>query len=310
MPGNAEIEAHRPEKNPVNPRIPYHYLHEREPDHTGKIRQVHTIFLTNKECPFRCLMCDLWKNTLDRPTPEGATPQQIRHALERLPGATVIKLYNSGNFFDTGAIPRSDYRVIAEMLSGYDRVIVENHPRMCNERCIEFAGMLDGKLEIAIGLETIHPEVLPRLNKQFTVDDFVKAAEFLRENGIDLRTFLLLNPPYLTETEKSMEWALKSAEFARRQGAGASTIIPTRPGNGIMEVLQKRGDFVPPTLRALEKVFEKALDTVTGRIFVDLWDLEQFSTCSRCFQYRKKRLHKMNLKQQVLPRIRCQCHEA
>lgn len=306
MPDNAQIEKLRPPKNSVDPSVPYHFLHEQEPDRQGKIREVNTIFLTNKECPFRCLMCDLWKNTLDEPTPEGATPNQVKYALDRLPEASVIKLYNSGNFFDTKAIPPGDYQAVSELLTDYDRVIVENHPKLCGPNCVRFNEMLDGNLEIAIGLETIHPEVLPKLNKQFTREDFVEAAAFLTGNGISIRTFLLLNPPFLVDRHEGIEWTLKSAEFAYENGSHCSSIIPTRPGNGIMGKLQEEGHYIPPTLDALEEAFESALRSVGGRIFADLWDLQQFSSCSHCFEERKKRLHMMNIKQQVLPAIECE----
>ncbi|MDZ7694132.1 MAG: hypothetical protein U5K69_23930 [Balneolaceae bacterium] len=189
MPGRAQIEQHRPPKNEVDPQIPYHFLHEKEPDREGTIREVNTIFLTNKECPFRCLMCDLWKNTLDDPTPAGSVPKQIKHALDRLPEASIIKLYNSGNFFDTQAIPTEDYEEIATLLEGYDRVIVENHPKLCNRNSVCFSEMIDSQLEIAIGLETIHPEVLPKLNKQFTPDDFIDAADFYGKTKLIFEPF-------------------------------------------------------------------------------------------------------------------------
>ena len=100
-------------KNPVDARRPYAYLCEREYAATGEVAQVATVFLTNRECPFQCLMCDLWKNTLDTSVAPGDIPTQIDYALERLPAATQIKLYNSGNFFDRKAIPPSDYEAIA-----------------------------------------------------------------------------------------------------------------------------------------------------------------------------------------------------
>ncbi|MDR8391843.1 hypothetical protein NC796_11860 [Aliifodinibius sp. S!AR15-10] len=305
MPDSARIEQLRPSKNQVDPSVPYHFLHEQEPDAGGKIREVNTIFLTNSECPFRCLMCDLWKNTLDEPTPKGATPQQIAYALDRLPEASVVKLYNSGNFFDTKAVPVEDYQQIANLLQSYERVIVENHPKLCGPNCVKFSEMISGQLEIAIGLETIHPEVLPKLNKQFSKLDFVNAAGFLKDNGIDIRTFLLLNPPYLTDREEGIEWALKSAKFAYQHGSGCSTIIPTRPGNGIMEKLQQQGDYVPPAIDALEEAFQQAMTSVGGRIFADLWDLQQFSNCSNCFEARKRRMKQMNMKQQLLPAVSC-----
>ena len=60
-----------------------------------------------------------------------------------------------------------------------------------------------------MGLETAHPEVLRRLNKGMTLDDFSRAADFLRRNGIGVRAFLLLRPPYLDEAE-GVEWAKRS----------------------------------------------------------------------------------------------------
>jgi uncharacterized Fe-S cluster-containing MiaB family protein len=74
-----------------------------------------------------------------------------------------------------------------------------------------------------------------------------------------------------------------------------------------MDALQKRGDFVPPELDALEEVFEKALSLKQGRVFVDTWDLLQFSNCEKCFEQRKNRLEKMNLEQKVFEKVKCNC---
>jgi radical SAM enzyme (TIGR01210 family) len=252
-------------------------------------------------------MCDLWKHTLDEPTPAGAIPAQIEYALSRLPKAQVVKLYNSGNFFDGKAIPDVDYPSIAALVSDYKHVIVENHPRLIGPSVEKFQTLLKGRLEIAMGLETIHPQILPSLNKNFTIDDFKKAAAFFVERSIDMRVFLLLNPPFLTDESENHGWCLKSVEFAFNQGVKACTIIPTRDGNGIMEKLKKRGDYVPPTLTALENVFAEALSLNKGRVFCDTWDLQKFSDCSICFESRKQRLETMNLTQQRLPEINCNC---
>ena len=114
---NKTVEEYRPPKADVDPAIPYLFLHEREIQQDGIVMDVNTIFLTNRECPFKCVMCDLWRHTLDEPTPAGVIPRQIEHALERLPSADGVKLYNSGNFFDGKAIPRIEYEEIAELLS-------------------------------------------------------------------------------------------------------------------------------------------------------------------------------------------------
>ncbi len=298
----------RSKKNKVDPFIPYHFLHEEEPGLSGGIETVNTIFLSGKECTFKCLMCDLWKNTLDEATPLGAIGKQIDYALERLPHADVIKLYNNGNFFDTKAISPEEYPAIIDRIADYKRVVVENHPKLCNNHCIELNEMLNGKLEIAMGLETIHPGVLPRLNKQLTPEDFKNAANFLTRHKINVRAFILLNPPYITDPEESIVWTLRSIQFAFECGAARCSVIPVRPGNGVMDVLWKENNYIPPTLAMLEEVFETALSLKQGQVFVDTWDIGFLSKCSLCFNGRKHRLEQMNLTQKILPQIECSCN--
>ncbi|HKK46089.1 MAG TPA: hypothetical protein VJ964_11250 [Balneolaceae bacterium] len=301
----SEIIDLRSAKNEVHPERPYHFMHEQERGADGELKEVNAIFLTNSECPFKCVMCDLWKNTLKNPVNRGDIPKQIDYALNHLPKGDVVKLYNSGNFFDRKAIPPEDYQSIAKRLYDYEQVIIENHPKLCDKSCAEFQNMLNGNLEIAMGLETIHPEVLPKLNKQITKDDFKEAASFLRDHGISSRAFLLLNPPYLTDPDENIEWTIRSVEFAFDCGVSACSIIPTRDGNGAMEKLHEKGQYLPPAIGALEKAFEQALNLNSGRIFVDLWDLKRFSTCTHCFNKRKDRLHQMNLDQKIRPGIKC-----
>lgn len=310
MHNNKEIEQLRPSKNSLDPNIPYHYLHEQEPDQEGKLQRVNTIFLTSKECSFKCLMCDLWKNTLSGPTPPGAVLRQLDYALERLPESDVIKLYNNGNFFDPKAIPPSDYPGIIERLKSYKRIIVENHPKLCGNICVEFKESLNGTLEIAMGLESIHPDVISKLNKQLTPEDFKNACVFLRNHEIDVRAFILLNPPYHTDKEENIEWTFKSVKLAFESGVGCCSIIPTRPGNGIMEVLQKEGNYVPPILDALEEVFERSLALQRGRVFVDTWEIGFLTDCDKCFEARKLRLEQMNLTQKFQERIKCNCAQS
>ena len=147
---NREIEALRPARNPVDARRPYHYLHEREAGPLG-LETVSTLFLTGKECAFKCLMCDLWKNTLEGPTPPGAIVSQIDYALSRLPAADSIKLYNSSNFFDPRAVPVEDHPAILGRVRGYRRVIVENHPRLVGDACLHFRDGLHDDLRGAPG---------------------------------------------------------------------------------------------------------------------------------------------------------------
>lgn len=308
MPATLEILAARPAKNRVDPLAPYAFLIEPERSAAGVVEDVATIFLTNRECPFQCLMCDLWKNTTDDRVPVGAIPAQIDYALARLPPAQSIKLYNSGNFFDKQAIPPEDYGQIAQRVRQFNKVIVENHPRLCGPPCVEFRDLIGTRLEVALGLETIHPQVLPALNKQMTLDDIARATEFLLAHDIAVRAFILLRPPFLTEAE-GVEWAIRSIEYAFALGVQCVSVIPTRGGNGIMESLAAQGEFEPPRIASLEQVLEAGLAMNRGRVFVDLWDVERFFDCQACGPARAARLREMNLSQAELPPVVCDCRE-
>jgi len=268
--------AHRPPRNLVHPDRPYAFLVEPEAAPGGGVVDVATIFLTNRECPFRCLMCDLWKNTLETSVAPGQIPAQIRWALEQLPPARHLKLYNAGNFFDAQAIPPDDFAEIARLASRFERVIVECHPKLVGRRTWEFQRLLDGRLEVAMGLETAHPEVLARLNKRMTLDDFAAATRALREHDVGVRAFILVRPPFLSDDE-GLDWARRSLDFAYSVGVECCVLIPTRVGNGAMEELARLGHFAPPSIDALEQALEYGLSLGTGRVFLDLWDIERVS---------------------------------
>lgn len=306
-----DVIAARPAKNPVEPWRPYAFVVEPERSARGTIDDVMTIFLTNRECPFRCTMCDLWKNTLDDRVPIGAIPAQIDYAMQRLPQASHVKLYNAGNFFDAQAIPPEDHGAIAGRIRKFQTVIVENHPRLTDERCLRFRDQLQTKLEIAIGLETVHPTILTRLNKRMTVADFDRAVQFLTKHDIDVRTFVLLKLPNLNESE-GVEWAMRSLEHAVNMGATCVSLIPTRTGNGFMEQLQSAGEFSPPSIRSMEQVLERGLEYVrraglASRVFMDVWDAGLFFDCELCGPARAKRIQRMNLSQQTELPVACKC---
>lgn len=301
------IQEQRGPKEHLDPWKPSAFLWEEEWGEDKSLVPTATIFLTNRECPFRCLMCDLWRHTLDTRVPPGAIAAQIRQALDSLPPARQVKLYNAGSFFDPQAISPEDYREIAETVAGFDRVIVECHPRFLGARAAKFGHLLPGRLEVAIGLETAHADTLNRLNKRFTVADFQTAAQFLAQQQIALRVFLLLRPPFQTEAE-GLFWACRSLDTAFAAGATACCLIPTRGGNGAMEALSASGDYARPTLRSLEAAQEYGLGLGAGRVFADLWDIERFFSCP-CSPARAARLGVMNRQQVVPPPVNCNlCH--
>jgi len=293
------------------------------------------IFLAGAECPFRCVFCDLWRETLDGPTPPGAIAEQVRRGLGALdppegPEAladTVVKLYNASNFFEPRAVPEPDLDAVAELLAPARRVVVECHPRLIldgragrgGDLCRRFVEALSGSatgsgtrsgsdpsggatLEVAMGLETVHPQAFPRLNKGMALEDFGRAAERLREMGVLVRAFVLVGAPFVPP-EEAVAWAVRSVEHALVAGASTVALIPVRGGHGALAELAVRGRFTPPRLDQLEEALERSLAVADRRagdgpsavVTADLWDLERFASCGTCLPARRNRLERANL---------------
>lgn len=282
----------------------------------GAILRVATIFLTGRECPWRCVMCDLWQHTIAQDTPAGALPAQLDAATAALDAAgerpSHIKLYNAGNFLDPRAVPEGDYDAIASRLGRFDRVIIETHPSTIGVRLARFsdalrqaaAGDHPPDLEIAMGLETAHEAALERLNKGFTLAGFARAAERLKGFGADLRVFLLVGVPFIPHAEQQ-DWIARSVAFAFECGATVVSLIPTRSGNGALDALEAAALFEQPALRDLESAMARILPDAPGRVFADLWDLRRFAACDACFDRRHERLQFANLKGRMPPAVPC-----
>ena len=164
--------------------------------------------------------------------------------------------------------------------------------------------MIKPELQVAMGLESIHPGGLEQLNKKMLPEDYRRAAGYLKENGIETRAFVLLRPPYLSE-EEGRYWALETIKYAFDSGTLICTVIPTRAGNGAMDYLQEKGHFHPPEISSLEFVQEEGIRMGRGLVFADTWDLHLFSDCEHCFEARKDRIESMNLSQHIPSEIIC-----
>ena len=291
------IRGLRPPKPRVDPFTAHGWLveEERRPNESGVERAL-TVFLAGAECPFTCSFCDLWRWTIDGPTPPGALVMQLERVLAAVdaPLPHRLKLYNASNFFDRRAVPVEDWPRIAELARPFSAVTVESHASTIGASTVEFARLISGRLEVAIGLETIHPLAARQLNKRLELSRFERAADFLRENGIALRVFVLLGAPYVSPNE-SIEWVVRTVAYAAACGAAVVSIIPVRGGNGEMERLQAKGHFHPPVLRDLEAALDSCSRVTSAVVTADVWDAERLPGCEACRSRRIARLRCVNV---------------
>ena len=302
------IRSLRGPKPAVDPWTAHGSLVEDERRPGGLVERALTIFLAGAECPFTCSFCDLWRYTTDEATPRGALPAQIEQTLERSEEGSLslqrIKLYNASNFFDRRAVPLDDLPRIAALCAPFTGVTVESHASTVGPATVDFARRLSGRLEVAMGLETISPNGSAYLNKRLDLDRFDRAASFLLEHDVDIRVFVLLGAPGIA-SEDAVEWTVRSAEYAAQRGAAIVSIIPVRGGNGEMERLTTLGLFTPPRLRQLESALDRCLDLNGTVVTADLWDVERLPACSECRVPRIERLRRLNVTGKAEPPVRC-----
>ncbi|MGQ0714163.1 MAG: radical SAM protein [Gemmatimonadaceae bacterium] len=288
----------RPPKPKVDPYTAQGWLIEEERRPGGRIERALTVFLAGAECSYTCAFCDLWRWTIDGPTPAGALTKQLREALESLDGVGAfpdrLKLYNASNFFDRRAVPAEDLPAIAGLTAPFTAVTVESHANTVGPLTLEFAQQIPGRLEVAVGLETIHPTAAAMLNKRLDLVRFDRAARFLSDNEIDLRVFVLLGAPYVP-CDESVEWTVRTVEYAAQRGAAVVSIIPVRGGNGEMERLESLGHFTPPRLSQLEAALDRCLQFAPTVVTADLWDVGRLRSCGDCSSARIDRLRRLNV---------------
>lgn len=301
------IRSLRPPKLRFDPHSAHGAIAENERRPDGRIERALTVFLAGAECPFTCSFCDLWRWTVDGPTEPGALIRQLGAVLASLDGPAPdrLKLYNASNFFDSRTVPLGDIPEIAKMAARFSAVTVESHANTIGRSTLAFARQIPGRLEVAVGLETIHPIAAAQLNKRLDLARFDRAAAFLAENGIDLRVFVLLGAPYV-DADESVAWTLRTVEYAVARGASIVSIIPVRGGNGELERLEGLGHFTPPTLSQLEDALDGCLQLKGAVITADVWDAERLVACEHCKPKRIERLQEVNLRGREQQRITCE----
>jgi archaeosine synthase beta-subunit len=279
-----------------------------EPDGRGGQVRTAAVFLVGRGCPWDCVMCDLWRHMIDTDTPPGAIAGQVRMAVEALTATTSvpsdIKLYNAGSFLDPHAVPPSDYPAIAAVLTPFSRIVIESHPALVSARVDRWRAVCPAPLEIAIGLETAHPEALRAIGKGMTVDDFRRAATALATRGIALRVFLLVSPPFVPAHQQD-DWLRRSIAVAFECGARIVSLIPLRTGNAALTPGVAQGLARRPSIADLERAAEIGMSVGGGCVLVDLWDTEDLSGCDACRDGRLRRLSTINVTQRVPGRITC-----
>jgi len=127
-----------------------------------------------------------------------------------------VKVFGSGSFLDEKQVPPKARHYFLDECGkkGVKKLTVESRPEYVNGGVLATFKGFD--LTVAMGLETADEELLKRLNKGYGRGEYEKATNAIHDAGCKVRTYLLVNPPFVvdvrTDTEESVEYALKHSD--------------------------------------------------------------------------------------------------
>ncbi len=200
-----------------------------------------------------CSMCGYSKDTLGRSATPDELGEQLSRALARYRDEPYVKVYTSGSFLDDREVDPASRRAIVSAFSGRARrFLFETLPEFATADSV---GLLRdafaGELEVALGLESTDPTVLSRfVNKGSSPGEYLAASDRLRSEKVRTKAYLLLKPPYLTESESVADVVRSVREAAPH--FDSLSVNPVHIQNGtVVEWLYRRGRYRPPWLWSL-----------------------------------------------------------
>jgi len=197
-----------------------------------------------------CSMCGYARDTLGRSATPAEIGAQLTRALSRYRDEPYVKVYTSGSFLDDREVdPGSRAAVVGAFSGRARRFLFETLPEFATEAAVApLRKAFQGELEVALGLESTDPTVLSRyVHKNAPPSAYLEAGMRVRRLGARAKAYLLLKPPYLTESEAV-------ADVVRSVGEAAPVFdtLSVNPvhiqGGTVVEWLYRRGRYRPPWL--------------------------------------------------------------
>ncbi|MBY9010041.1 MAG: archaeosine biosynthesis radical SAM protein RaSEA [Candidatus Lokiarchaeota archaeon] len=176
----------------------------------------------------------------------------------------VLKIYNSGSFFDDDEISEGTrdyiYKKIAKTPKIREVVIESRVDYVTRENLTQMKSALNNiYIEVAIGLETVNDHIRNvYINKGLFFKDFLEVIHLCKNYGIGVRAYLLFKPPFLNEQsaiDDCVSSILKLAELK----VNTISINPLNiQKNTLTEYLFYQNRYRPPWFYSLFKCIVKA----------------------------------------------------
>ncbi|MEE9600099.1 MAG: archaeosine biosynthesis radical SAM protein RaSEA [Thermoplasmata archaeon] len=227
----------------------------------GEVVDAFVLILRTRGCYWArksgCSMCG-YTNDCFTDVSEEDLLKQWSQALKVYGKQPVVKVYNSGSFFDPNEVPPRIRTIILKDLGRMcQKVVVESLPQLVRRPVLEEAVRLCERFEVAIGLETANDFVRDRcISKDFHFDRYLEAVKVARRCGVSVKTYLLMKPPFLSERA-----AMVDVVASARAIDGHTDTVSINPTNvqrdTLVDRLYRKGEYRPPWLWSLVEVLKE-----------------------------------------------------
>lgn len=233
-----------------------------------------------------------------------------------------LAIYNGGSFLNPDEISLDSQVEICKEVRGNSMVnllSIESRPEFITRENIKFlvSELWDKKLQVGIGLECEDDEIRERcINKGFSRKDYEKAVKILKDNNVDVKTYVFIKPLYISERE-AIDEAVKTAEYAHSVGSDEIAFEAALVQRYTkMEDEYSKGNYRPPWLWSILEVLKKVGQF--RNIKISLGDFNDTPipialprNCSNCDLEFKKLfgIYRISNNVMIFNKINCACRE-
>lgn len=177
----------------------------------------------------------------------------------------VMKIFNSGSFFDDGEIGENVrthiYNKISEV-NNIKEVVVESRVEYIESNKLnQMREYLENKyIEVGIGLESVSDYIRNNyVNKGLLLEKFENAVQLLKKHDIGVKTYLLFKPPFLSEIG-AIDDCVNSIRTLIDLRVNTISINPLNIQKGsLVEYLWYQNRYRPPWFYSLIESLNKSL---------------------------------------------------
>ena len=182
-----------------------------------------------------------------------------KESTDNFEGCEMIKVYSSGTFFeDRENPPEWQDKVLSETKEMGLHLVVEAQAQMCTPEKISWVAERHPGCTVAIGLEAYDDKVLRfHVNKGFTIRQWHKAVDMLKENRLRVKTYLIFKPPFMSEgvaLNHTTSWLGDVAAFSDEVSVNPMNIQKRT----LVDRLYRNKEYRPPWLWSLVEMIKQS----------------------------------------------------